>query len=105
MKVSVTRQEIEQSNELLELLKTWEPLCNARREYSNGMLHLSVNIDSKTQAKVSVHIDRYRSNTVSTVPIHACQREIDALAREAAEKLAAQVCELIKKHMPIPISE
>ncbi len=38
MNVTVTREEIDQTNELLELLRRWEPIRNAGNHYDGGAM-------------------------------------------------------------------
>ncbi len=101
MHVSVTREEIDQTNELLELLRKWEPIQRAGEHYCGG--EVAVNMTGNIKAVVKVAIDQQFYQRPGKTPFEQCQGEIAAVTRARIELLANDVCAIIKKHMPIPI--
>lgn len=105
MKVTATKEDIEQSAALLEMLNQWTDLKRIHNEYSRGCVTFSVDDASHKKRNVIVGTDAYshRQVPIAETPVKRAQREIDTLVGTVAEKLAAQVCEIIKRNMPIPI--
>lgn len=103
MNVTVTREEIDQAKQLLDLLRQWEPIRKAGNHYDGGTM--SVVMTGNAKGKVEQRIDRYDHERPGRTPVECCESEIASAARNAVEKLAADVCAIIEKHMPIPIGE
>ncbi len=103
MHVTVTRDELDQTNKLLELLRQWEPIRAAGNHYAGGDLY--VTMTGNTKASVKVCIDQAQGPKHPPTPTEQCKAEIAAMARNAVERLANDVCVIIKKHMPIPLDQ
>lgn len=103
MHVTVTREELDQTNQLLELLRQWEPIRGAGNHYDSGCI--AITMTGNTKASVKVCIDQQFYQRPAKTPVDQCQAEIAAVARAAAELLAKDVCAIIRKHMPIPLDQ
>ena len=101
MHITVTREEIDQTNELLELLRRWEPIRKAGEHYDGGAM--AVQMTGNNKAKIEVVLDQHYNQRPGKTPVEKCQAEISAITRGVIEKLGVDVCAIIKKHMPIPL--
>ena len=103
MHVTVTREELDQTNQLLELLRQWEPIRGAGNHYDGGQIY--VTMTGNTKASVSTYIDQGQGPRHPKTPVELCNAGIAAAARNAVELLAKDVCAIIRKHMPIPLDQ
>ena len=107
MQVTVTREDIEQSAKLLEMLQKWEKLTKISHEYNQGQVVLSMNQDANSSIVEKVLVDRYyhRSPALNQTAVSEAERSICLLVGQRIEQLAKEACDIIRYAMPFPIQD
>ena len=103
MNISVSRQELDETAKLLELLREWETLTRISDYYSRGEVVFKIdgNHGKLTHGR---SVDGYGIvNHPSSTCVQKCHRDIDALVAGMAKEAAIKAVEIIKSHMPIPV--
>lgn len=98
MEVRVTRKEIIQTYELLELLKRWETLQSITEQYSRGTVTLTID-GSRGREIITTHVENCYNdgNTLNS--------EIATIVGSAVDGAIVKVCDLIKSKLPLPVKD
>lgn len=104
MQFNVTAEELEQSAELLAMLKEWKLLKSVSGQYNRGEVRLSIN-GNHGKVAVEYAVDSYGTrNHPTKTPIERCNRDLEEMLGQYATKMANEACDIIAKHMPIPVA-
>lgn len=103
MKIEVSRDDIQHSAQLLADLKAWERFVEIAREYNQGEVSLSMKGCADRTSTVKVSVDAYGLRNVRDNPVEKANAEVKAFLGAAAKKMAEGVCEILKRHMPLPL--
>lgn len=95
MKVTVTREEVEQTKLLMDLLGTWE-------KFKRAPVNMVLGAEQKILVTMGISEYSIRNHRRDT-PRTQAEAEINALAGKFADELSVKAIEIIKRHMPIPI--
>lgn len=103
MNISVSRQELDETAKLLDLLREWEKLTKIADHYGRGQVTFQVDGNSGT-ARSAISVDGYGiANHPSKTCVDECHRDLCALIAGMAKEAAIKAVEIIKSHMPIPV--
>lgn len=103
MQITVTRTDIEQSADILECLKKWEAMTKIAGQHNQGSITLHTKGNNGGHG-VSVSVDRYlTANMKITTPLNKAVQEIEMLVGSEMERIAREVCEILRSHMPLPL--
>lgn len=104
MNISVSRQELDDTAKLLELLREWEKLTEIADHYGRGG-QVTFQVDGRSgSARSVISVDGYGiANHPSKTCIEKCHRDLCALIAGMAKDAAIKAVEIIKSHMPIPV--
>ena len=104
MQFNVTAEELEQSAELLAMLKEWKLLKSVSGQYNRGEVRLSIDGNGGKIA-VGHSVDSYGTqNHPTKTPVQRCNRDLEEMLGQYATKMANEACDIIAKHMPIPVA-
>lgn len=101
MKITVTRQEIEQTKSLLDYIKNLEEMQQSTRQYANGSLNIT-RADGLGTHSLKVPISYLACCDVST-PRKEAEREVEALASHLVDKFLQEAIQISLRHMPLPL--
>lgn len=106
MEITVSRAELEQTFELLRLLKDWEKMQCISGDYNQGEVVFNVKGNDSKVLSIGNSVDMYglRRHPDNTA-VKACHKEIAVYLAGVATEASKQVCKIIKGKMPIPVSE
>ena len=102
MQFSATKEEIKQSAALVDMYERWKELKRANQQYVYSRVHLSTN-DGKSVVQCTVLGCRNAVDTGDASQDAA--NEIEAMIASSVTKMAHDACEIIRKHMPIPLAK
>lgn len=103
MQVSVSAEELKQTAELLELLERFKTLRSISGCYNQGEVTLSMKGNAREH--IGYEVDRYGTENYPTkTPVQRCHRDIKEMMGQYATKMATDACDIITKHMPIPVT-
>ena len=104
MQFNVTQSELEESAELLAMLKQWSVLKSISGQYNRGEVTLSMSGNGGS-VRIGYSVDSYGTDHHPTnTSVQKCHRDIEIILGQYATKMAKEVCDTIKKHMPIPVA-
>jgi hypothetical protein len=104
MQINVTAEELEQSAALLEMLKGWQKLKGVSGQYNQGEVGLSVKGNGGVHS-VRYSVDSYGvQNHSQKTAVDRCVRDLQIMLGQYATKMANEGCDIISKHMPIPVA-
>lgn len=103
MQVTVTRDEIAASAQLIEMLKRWEVLTAINGQYNRGTASLRIDGNGGNFC-VDVSCDAYSINhRAIKTPVDKAVQEIESFVGSQLSLIAKDVCEIIRRNMPLPL--
>lgn len=105
MKVSVTKDELQQTLELLEALERWTAVCKLKGQYNGGMVSIGIQGNAGHMSVSAGTQEDRNCPKAGDNRVKACEKQIGKLVGNTCEQMAKQVCEIIKAHMPIPVDQ
>lgn len=103
MNISVSRQELDETAELLDLLRVWERFTKIAHPYKKGEVTFKMG-DGKEALTHGRSVDEHWiDNHPSKTCVEKCHRDLNALFAGMAKEAAIKAVEIIKSHMPIPV--
>lgn len=104
MQVSVSAEELKQSAELLELLGKFKKLRSISGQYNRGRVLLEIDGNCGKES-IGYSVDSYgTANHKTDTAVQRCHRDIEVMMGQYATKMATEACDIIAKHMPIPVT-
>lgn len=103
MEVTIDRNELRESMEVLELLERWEKIAKAPQAHSQGRVVFIVdgNVGRET---IEVCVDARRiAEGPSRFAVDRCMRAIEQTTSRHLDALVSEVKAIIREQMPLPI--